>query len=354
MLNSIMLNRITVDKVENLLRAKFGTQVKRAKTKKGLELRICCPFCTSRGNTRDTGYKLWINPGKDVYRCWRCETRGSLSELLGQRIDGVGSLQAEAPAVGTLASCETLPGELIRLDHLDNDHVASRYMRHRGFEPSGLGKHYGVSYCASGRLFGGRSFRFDTGNTIVFPIWMLGKMVGWQCRLMYNPDELDDETCRAFGFIWDEEKEKWLRPPKYFTSPGLTKGCVLYNYDTAIKSDVVVVTEGPTDALATGPCAVGTLGKGVSDTQVELLANNWKVIVVLLDPDAYADAEALCAHIGRKNPLTVLVRLENYDDPGSAPTREIWKQIYRAGMRTGIDITQYSLGPHWCNEVIRS
>ena len=348
-----MANTIAMQDLEGRIRAKFGGGVKRSRAKRGLELRICCPFCVSSGNTRDTGYKLWINPAMGVYRCWRCEKKGSVSQLLGAAFKPVGKLEAARSSVRELETCDSSPGELARLDHLDKDHVAARYMLHRGFDHAALGKYYGVSYCGAGRPFGGRSFRFDTTNTIVFPIWMGGKLAGWQCRLMYNPDELDDETCEAFGFVWDDEKAKFLRPPKYFTSPGLTKGAVLYNYDMARKSELVVVVEGPTDVLAAGPCAVGTLGKGVASTQVDLLTSQWKVVVVLLDPDAAATASQLHADIMAVKPSTVLVTLAGYDDPGSAPTKEIWKQVAASLDKKGIDIAKLNLGPYWCDEILR-
>jgi hypothetical protein len=335
------------------LRTKFGTTVKRSKAKRGLELRICCPFCTSKGQSRDTGYKLWINPGMGVYRCWRCETRGSISALLGTPFKPIGLDGIGPAAIGSTPVCDNLPGDIIRLDHLPDDHVATRYMRNRGFNPGAIGRYFGVSYCQYGRAFGGKSFKFDTTNTIVFPLWMNGVLAGWQCRLMYNPDSLDNETCEAFGFLWDDEKKKFLRPPKYFTSPGLTKGMVLFNYDVARQADIVVVTEGPTDVLAAGPCAVGTLGKGVTDTQMALLASGWKIVVVLLDPDAAAEATALHMDLSRRTSKAVLVSLQGYDDPGSAPTLEIWRQINAALSASGVDLGAINMGPHWCSEILR-
>jgi hypothetical protein len=61
---------------------------------------------------------------------------------------------------------------------------------------------------------------------------MDGKLVGWQSRLLYTPDNMTDDECEAMGFVKDDDKD-WVKPPKYWTSPGLEKGRVLFNYDWA-------------------------------------------------------------------------------------------------------------------------
>jgi len=339
--------------LEVKISSKFGTRVKRSKTKKGMEIRICCPFCVKNGKTRDTKYKLWINPSLGVWRCWRCSSKGSITSLLGTPYTAPGGVFGfSGPALRKTTTCDISPGELTRMDRLDPDNVGCRYLRTRGFNPAGVGRCYGVSYCSYGRPFGG-DFKFDTTNTVVFPVWMHGKLVGWQARLLYNPESLTDAECKAFGFTYDTEKGKYIRPPKYFTSPGLSKGTVLYNFDNAVKSDIVVVVEGPTDTLAVGPSAVGTLGKGVTDDQIRMLISNWKHVVVLLDPDASAESEMLVNEISKTVPSTLQLNLEGYSDPGSAPTKEIWRQIIVGMANIGVDVTKLNLGPQWCEEIMR-
>jgi hypothetical protein len=340
------------NRFEPVVRAKFGNRYKKGRSKNGLEFKVCCPFCTRNGLTADRKFKLWINPGQGVYRCWRCNTRGQVTDLFGDIARLVQNPFSQT-RVTQLTQVETMPGMIISLADLDEDHPAYRYMRGRGFDPVAMGKFYGLSYCYEGRMFGHGSFQFNTFNTLIFPIWMRGQVVGWQARLLYNPDTLTDSECAAMQYPRDEDGE-YCRPPKYFTSPGLEKGRVLYNYDVAVKSQVVVITEGPTDVLATGPCAVGTLGKGVSDEQIRMIKNQWDVIVILLDPgDADKESYALYTALSETVPNTVAVKLEGYSDPGSAPTAEIWTQIYDKARKKGITLESYNWGPYWCDQVMK-
>lgn len=334
--------------IESALVAKFGKRYRKHRAKNGMEYKVCCPFCTKAGLKPDRKYKLWINPDKQVYRCWRCDARGRVSDLLG--------VLASTPVFDarprTLSTDIPAPGELIGLDQLEGSNPACVYMANRGFNPVALGRYYGVQHCYSGRVFGGKYMRFNTTNTIVFPIIMDTRVVGWQSRLLYNPDALTDAECEAMAMPRDDDGD-YIRPPKYFTSPGLTKADVLYNFDTARSGNLVVVVEGPTDVLATGPAAVGTLGKGVSDQQASMLKTFWDLVIVMLDPGDAARESAKLVEELSGTVRTVEVRLERYDDPGSAPTLELWRQIDVAMRKQGLDLSNYKLGPQWCNDVLK-
>jgi len=333
---------------ENALRIKFGVRPRRGKSKNGVEYKLCCPFCPGNGMGRDNGYKLWVNPTIGKYRCWRCSAKGTVAGLLGVN---VGDIPVETSVTRERRISDIAPGEiLVPLQDLDDDNLAVRYLRDRGYDPAAMGRVYGLHYCESGRTF--MDGDFDTTGTVVFPIWMSGKVVGWQARLLYTPEDLNDNECEARGFRYDTEKQRFVRPPKYFTSPGLTKGDVLYNYDVAKTSNVVVVVEGPTDTMATGPSAVGTLGKGVSDRQIDML-KAWDTVIVMLDPgDARKEMRDM-VHALSSSVTAIQVVLEGIDDPGSGKTVEIWAQIHRACRRHGIDTTKFKLGPHWSPAVLK-
>ena len=188
---------------EPYVRAKFGNRYRKGRSRNGLEFKVCCPFCVRNGLKADKKYKLWINPGKGVYRCWRCNIRGQVEDLFGHIAD-LGENPFQAEAVSPLTQTDVMPGLMVNLADLDEDHLAFRYMRNRGFDPVALGKFYGIRYCYEGRIFGGGSFRFDTYNTIVFPIWMNQQVVGWQARLLYNPNDLTPAECAGFQFLIDD------------------------------------------------------------------------------------------------------------------------------------------------------
>jgi hypothetical protein len=337
---------------EPIVRAKFGSRYKKGRSKNGLEFKVCCPFCTRNGLKADRRYKLWINPTQGVYRCWRCNTRGQAVDLLGD-IASLVENPFQPSAAPRLVQVETMPGQVVSLADTDLEHPGYKYMKLRGFDPHAMGTYYGLSYCYDGQVFGKGSFRFNTFNTIIFPLWMHGTVVGWQARLLYNPDDLDEAECQAMGYTLDEDGT-YCRPPKYFTSPGLEKGKVLYNFDLAAQSQIVVITEGPTDVLAAGPCAVGTLGKGISDEQMRLIKNQWDVVIILLDPgDADTESYNLHQALIETVPNTVTVKLAGYSDPGSAPTSAIWKQIDVQARRKGIALESFNWGPHWCDQIMK-
>jgi len=314
--------------LEPLLRRKFGT-VKRSRGKNGLEYIVDCLFCSKR-------QKLYINPNRGLYICFRCGETGRIEDILGR---GKYARPEVAPPVHVpLPEDIEPPGELQSLQSLSPDHPAVQYIKQRKFDLVELNNVFGVRYCASGRVFGGI---FNTTNTLIFPIWMDGKLRGWQSRLLYDPDKLDEKQCDALGFMRDEDGDI-VRPPKYFTAPGMTKGSVFFNYDWARKGDLVVVCEGTFDAMAVGRCAVATLGKGLSDEQMRRLRWSWRLAIVLLDPgDADGERDKLALRLQFGLDAVIRMELDGYKDPGGAPRKEIWKQIGEAAHEQGIDLFSY-------------
>ena len=153
---------------------------------------------------------------------------------------------------------------------------------------------------------------------------------------------MTDDECEMMGVPKDEDGD-FVKPPKYWTSPGLEKGRILFNHDWARTSDVVVICEGTFDAMAVGKCGVATLGKGVTELQARLIKAYWKAAVILLDPgDADAEMEKLMGSLHRAIP-TIRVDLQGYKDAGEAPRRAIWEQILAAGDAAGVDLMTYKL-----------
>jgi hypothetical protein len=316
---------------EGLIVRKFG-RYKRTQGKKGTEYIVKCFNCKRP--------KLYINPVQEIYNCFRCGKSGTLSELFGEIARGQKAPVSERQQLHVLGDKIEMPGALTELQSLSEDHPARQYISRRKFNHVELNDKFGIRYCYEGRWFGGHTF--NTTNTLIFPIWMGGKIVGWQSRLLYMPDELTESECEMFGFRKDDEGD-YIRPPKYFTSPGLEKGRALFNYDNARRSDVVVVTEGPFDAIGVGSCAVATLGKGVTEQQANIIKLYWRVAVVMLDPgDADKEMMELMSRLHRTIP-TLCIQLQGYKDPGEAPRTEIWKQITENAHAIKLDMTKYRI-----------
>lgn len=298
-------------RLQQLLEDKFGP-VRKSSGRNGLELLTTCPKCGHE-------YKMSVNANMGIWHCWHCGEGGRIGNLIREARNMVFrpvEKEEKKPIV------QTDPGELIPLHALPSGHQAILYLKQRGFDPGELERMFGVCYCREGKPYAGGLF--NTSNTIVLPLYDEGKVVGWQSRLLYNPDKLSDEECAAFGF---EKKPsgKYRRPPKYFTSPGVEKGKLLFNKDWAVHSDVVVVTEGAFDAMAVGLCGVATFGKNVSDGQISMLSR-WRLVILLLDPDAADEQTKLAARFPTTT-LVVPVSLQGYKDAGECPRPEIWRQI---------------------------
>lgn len=317
--------------IRKIIEARFGS-ARVTQGQNGTEYLVVCPHCGKR--------KLSINPQKGVYQCWHGCDSGSLGKLLKMRVPKgpVRRQREESKARGY-----TPPGELVPLHELGKDHQAVSYVRGRGFDPKYLEDEFGVCYCRKGGKYAGGTF--DTTNTLILPIWRDGALVGWQSRLLYNPDKVPEGSEPYLG--WKFEDGKYVKPPKYMTMPGYAKRSSLYNIDSARKGEVVVVTEGAFDCMAVGRCGVATFGKGISDEQVDLIRNIWKVAVLLLDPDAPAEQAKLASSLGRSI-LTVPVALEGYKDAGECPRDELWRQIELAAAndnvfrREGISLDSFS------------
>ena len=317
-----------IAQLEALLRARLG-YVKRSMGKNGLELITRCPVCGKR--------KLSINATTGIYKCWRGCTGGHVNKLLGTNLE----LQISALDQKRIHAPRDVefPGELVPLSQLPSDHHALGYLQRRGFNLKQLEEWYGVSYCPCGRAYAGGLFQ--TSNTIVIPVYMEGKLKGWQARLLYDPDKVPESDYEALGFLQDEDGD-WVKPPKYFTMPGMEKGAVLWNYDWAMKSQVIAVCEGVFDAMAVGRCAIATFGKGVSDTQTSMLLQGpWKLILGMLDPDAEKENRFMCASLKARGGVAVPVTLQGYKDAGEAPQLEIWQQIDEALRKAGGDLRDY-------------
>ena len=325
------------------LQARFG-KVKSSRASDGhVEFSICCPF--SHKNHKDSHFHLSIHSEKGVYRCWSCNRRGHVSDLIST--DGVEFQQPRevVAAITNVDSLRKIPepfdigrgGGLIPVDQLPPDHPAITYLtktRKRPFPPSELARVFGVFYCNIGRIFGRGTCNYDTSNTLIFPVYWRDHrpphnpvVIGWQSRLLYDPSKLNDSECNAYGLQRDEKGE-WIRPPKYFTSPGLDKGRVLYNYLNARQYPYVVVTEGVFDCFSVGPQAVSLFGKTPTELQVNLLQTYWDEVILLLDPDASKEMKEAYRRLSLSVRVTY-VPLTGAKDAGDLLREELWRQIAR-------------------------
>lgn len=336
----------------------------------GPEVRICCPYCVKRSDkkTPDTKYRMWLNGALDRYVCYRCNAKGTVSGLL-PAVQGKLRVLPNAASIAQKPLVEVeFPGDLTRPHDLSPEHPANKYLlkgrKHRSFDPRLLNETFGMSVCTFGNPMGGG--KFNPINSLVFPVIMRGKMVGWQARLAYDPDDVPDELRGSYGFYFDDEANDYVAPPKCFTCPLMPKSSALMNFDVARESEVVVVVEGPISMAGVGPCAVSVLGKTISPEQVRLLSENWKLVILMLDVSVPTNVLNACALRLRSVVPTVIVQpttaVVEYVvsggkvalDTGDLATKAVWVDIYEQCQRHGVSLDSYDMGTRFLDYINRS
>lgn len=237
---------------------------------------FCCPWC---GDTRRRAWvsHMWGQPNpvtgypmRSLGGCWNEDCFKGHKErwhdfemvLLGALPLGAIGPVDPSGVEPRVAGCLRMPGWIVPLDDLSDDHVAVRYIVGRGFEPGHLVQHYDAGYC----MGDDPAFPVALGR-IVVPIFHDGKRVGWQARRL---DERD-----TFG--------------KYYTMPGFKTSLHIYGWDRMSQSDTIVLVEGVTDVWSVGDRAGALFGKHLKDGQLQLLralAPKQPVVVLLFDKDA--------------------------------------------------------------------
>ena len=295
---------------------------------KSNELALDCPVCGREG-------KLQVNTDRGVWHCWICEeyaldARGkrrpvkgaggpealvamlegcSLERakmLLGAGLGEVfgGGYAPERPRPGDFQAIPAPPGARPIPGTLP-------YCEQRGITPEDI-KAFGLFFCDSGRY----------RNRLIFPAWENGRLLFWQARAMWTP---------APG----ESYQKSLNPPKI--EGGAGPADVLFNLDVAKQFPRVAITEGPIDAVHTGPSAVCTWGKKISMAQVAKLRNaGVRAVDLIWDGPGPTEPEGAWPEMMRAAPLLAgvfdlrLVFLPA-GDPGNYSRHEI--EQFRAHAR---------------------
>ena len=224
------------------------------------ELRFHCPptIHTARTGKPDRKGKLYLNPAKNVAYCQRCgfKTRDAkaFAERYGLAIDVAISATA-SPALPSLH----LPPEYSTNWQTPSGRRAWTYLRRRGIAPATIAG-YDLGYCDFGRY----------AERIIIPIFQDAALVSFQAR---------DYTGRS--------------PIRYLNPPGALPSR-LFNLDRAARTGVVVLVEGPFDALRLAAYAVALMGKGWNSAKrTQLLRARPQTVLLALDQDGSATQETM-------------------------------------------------------------
>lgn len=302
----------------------------------GEEYVCLCPFCDDKRGHLSINHEYGIYndvTGSDNTHLANCYRRQCLKDPVNRaalRDKILGGLLSDvrrrlspptSTELATLVEPGTLipvtpPGRIFSLTDLPPDYPAIAYLRGRGYDPLELASRWHVGFCSA------PAHRMAAGR-IYIPVMMDGVLVGWQAR-------------------WPTELPKDSPIRKYYLLPGMPKRLVLYNYDLARTSPLVVLTEGPTDVWRVGPSGVALFGKTMSEQQEQLILKHWGtgVIIVLLDndePSAAAAAEKIHLRLAARASCPILdVRLPAGTDPGDHSREQLWEFIDRAAADCGM------------------
>lgn len=302
---------MNIEQIKVELQKRFG-DVETCSGSNGVEYKVRCCKCDRQA--------LSCNPEKRVFKCWHCGFKGKLSYLL----KGVVFTSPISVKPRHIKKAEYVsPGKaLLPLTKASKECLD--YLHSREQDPKYLEQAFDFKYCEIGKTF--MKGLYDTTDTIIIPIYDINhKEVGWQSRLLYDPQELSEEECELNGWS-KKESGKHKRPPKYMTMPGFKKSKTFWNIQQAIKSDVAVICEGVFDSVNVGKCGIAAFGKELSAEQVNIVKTNWEYVAILLDPDA-GDVLTKTQRMLMSTCFTTVVDIRPYKDAGAANRVFIWQKI---------------------------
>jgi hypothetical protein len=246
------------------------------------EVAFNCPECHKRGEpTPDTKKKLWLNPEKGTFVCYRCGFSGGVLRLV-QTLSQVTFTQAIKVVRGrALDPLEHLELRLydpdLKIKMHDEDLVNREIELPYGYQPIDGPHPYlekrGIPWQYAMKHDWGISTAGYTKDRIIVPTFMEGRLVFWQARA-----------------TWDVEKDE----KKVLNPTGVSARHVLFNFDVAKDYEQIIIVEGFIDAVKAGPNAVATNGKKLHTQQLLWLEKTQaKEIVLLWDNDAWTDGRTV-------------------------------------------------------------
>jgi hypothetical protein len=312
---------------------------RRRVTSKGEYYAVCCPYCNDTRFRLNIGHCWGRQDPETGWRwmslavCWndtRCLDNPRLRDDLLEDITELDGQLDRAPVRKADPAPERpdvidWPGDVVRLNELDPDHPARRYMeKDRGFDVDILSRVYHVSWCVESKNYHAR-------ERIIIPVYQWGKLRHWQARY---PGELP----------WHDKALKRSLPLKYGGPTGGNPSHLLYNLDQASRYETVIICEGVTDVWRVGPMAVSVFGNSVKRLQQKALVTAFgeRSVILLLDPDKAGDAGARSAEdLAAEFPQNRFcrVRLPEGRDPASFDRPTLRRLVTELAAAQGVDVS---------------
>lgn len=225
------------------------------------EYRTHCPFCGHKGQ------KFYFYFSIYAFKCWHCETKGTLRKFFRLLHSGVEGLEYSDKDIEFQEEREKtpikLPSDFKAFSKFTNTELAGKYVSYLLGRGLSLNTIYGA----------GLGYLTSKTHYVVFPIRnLLGKQVYYTTILTRRDLDLQKSYNPTLG------------------TDCISKGDVLFNINHVARSNDVWLVEGPIDCLSFTEVrlpAVALLGKTLSDQQARLLKlANFSTINICLDSDA--------------------------------------------------------------------
>lgn len=252
-----------------------------------------CPYCHRE-------LKMGVNLSMYRTNCFRCNEHPNPSQLV-MDIEGFDTypelinflnsgkfdeLEFHEEKVELAEAKPLYLPEGFRILNLGQSQVAKSirgYVKSRGFVISELSKH-GIGYATKGAYFG----------YLIIPFYYRGQLRYYNARNVIG------------------QGPRYNNPNKDIT--GVGKEFIIFNYDALEMYRSVFICEGALNALTIGDRAIATMGKAISQYQVnELLKSQCQRYIILLDPDARSYAVNLALKLVAYKKVKVVFLPEGFD-----------------------------------------
>ena len=278
------------------------------------ELLYYCPFCKHHKK------KLSINIEKLVFKCWVCDTKGSISyivkrfgsaedrhqwELLNQEID-MSSVERMFEIKETIEEQTIeLPKEYFCLAQKDLPYSAREplsYLMSRGVSASDI-LYYKIGYCDIGKY----------RKRIIIPSYNLN-------------GDCDFFSARTYG-------KDWLK----YKNPPASKNIIFNDLFIDWSSDIVLV-EGVFDAIRAGRNSIPLLGSTLNDESKLLsrIVQEDSAVYIALDPDAWKKEMRIIETLLKFDIEVWKIDINDYEDVGAMPA-DIFQQAKQEAKKINFD-----------------
>ena len=266
---------------------------------------INCPFCK---NPPDTHFNGGFSEKVPAYNCWRCGKHYwlealslvlKISPIQAKKITESYSTEGRIEKKESKGNDLKLPGYDILTKYEQN------YLINRGFNIPYLQRKYGIQ---GGGIAGTWSYR------IIIPIFYQGKLVSWTGRSIFDRKTIDELQIPRYKNL---SVEASVMNPKD----------IFFNLDNC-RNDTVILLEGPFDVLKMGDGFTCSLGTSVTSSQILLLKNRFKEVIIAFDNEISAQEKAkkLAVNldmVGLNVSICNICKDFNKNDPGELSMVEV-------------------------------